>query len=116
VLHVTPEQQDEISAAETEALIWQLAWSREYRGRVEMELMARLDKSNVSAFEFDEISVKQGRVVDSFTFTKSDRAALKTLDTEQVEELWDEKKDAASRPWLSISVKEKETDDGAVSG
>jgi hypothetical protein len=111
--HVTLEEVTEIQATETEALIWRLAWSREYRGRVEQELMARLDSSDMSVLEFEEISVKQGRPVPSFTFTQSDRARIKgMIDPDEVEELWDEKKNAATRPWLSISVKEKETDNG----
>jgi hypothetical protein len=116
VEHVKPEEVAHIQACQTEALVWQLAWSREYRGRVEQELKARLDLADVSAFTFGEISVKQGRVVDSFTFTKSDRARIKGMvDPDEVEEFWNEKKDAASRPWLSISVKEKETDDETIS-
>jgi hypothetical protein len=111
VEHVQPEEVAEIQACDTEALVWRLAWAREYRGRVEMELKARLDASDLSVMAFEKVSVKQGRVVDSFTFTKTDRARIKAMiDPDEVEEFWNEKKDAASRPWLSISVKEKETD------
>ena len=111
MLHVTSTEVDEIKACDTEQLIWRLAWSREYRGRVEQELKTRLDAADVSTLQFEEISVKQGRVVPSFTFTQSERNRIKEMsDLDEIENLWDEKKDAASRPWLSISVKEKETD------
>jgi hypothetical protein len=108
--HVSTYEVAEINACETKMLAWRLAWAREYRTRVEQELMARLDASDVSALDFDEISVKQGRPVTTYTFTKSDRAILSTMSDEERDAFWEDQKDAATRPWLSISIKEKETD------
>jgi hypothetical protein len=117
MLHVTDYEVVELSACSTEILAWRLAWAREYRGRIEHELMSRLEDGK--DMEFNGIKVTQPRPRISYTLTGTDRKWVESLVTkenaQEVETFFEtlRAQQMMGRPWLSISVMEGNDDDNS---
>ena len=115
MLHVSDEEIIEMSKCSTESLAWRLAWAREYRGRIEMELMSRLE--NGENMEFDNIKVTQPRPKISYSLSESGVKRLEYIvssgSNEEVDSFFYELRAQQNmgRPWLSLSVMERYDDD-----
>jgi len=117
MLHVSDYEVVELKDCSTESLAWRLAWAREYRGRIEMELMSRLE--NGESMEFDGIKVTQPRPKISYSLSESGVKRLEYIvssgSNEEVDSFFSELRAQQNmgRPWLSISVMEGNDDDNS---